>query len=78
MPRPPSTVRELRFIPANVQRRDDVIEQIGRDAAGVIPEFAEAEEAIRIKRPLGALPSHIFQSMKSSPFCPGPTPSSIL
>src|SRR5260370_10151520 len=36
--------RELRFAPTDLQRRDDVIEKIGGDAAGIIPVFAEAEE----------------------------------
>src|SRR5580704_8782094 len=40
--------RELSLAPTDLQRRDDVIEQIGGDAAGVIPIFPEAEEAIAI------------------------------
>ena len=56
--------RELRLAPADVHRRDDVIEEVGRDAAGVIPVFAETEEAVGIPGALGcAGPSHIFQSM---------------
>src|SRR5204862_1009512 len=46
--------RELRFAPADVQWRYDVIEQVGGGAAGIIPVFAEAEEAVGI---IGALRS---------------------
>ncbi len=47
----------------NVKRSDDVIVEIGRDAARVIPVLAEPEESIRIEGSRRAGPSHCFQSM---------------
>src|ERR1700716_3115895 len=43
---------KLRLAPADVERRDYVIEKVGGDAARIIPVLAEAEEAIAI---IGAL-----------------------
>src|SRR5581483_5368027 len=45
-------VRELRLAPADVERRDDVIEQVGRNAARVVPVLAEAEETVCVVRAL--------------------------
>src|SRR6202008_156243 len=39
--------------PADLQRRDHMIEQIGGDTARVIPIFPEAEEAIAVVGTLG-------------------------
>src|SRR5262249_13091257 len=41
-------VRELRLVPTNIQRRHYVIEQVGGDAAGVIPIFPEPEETVGV------------------------------
>ena len=44
---------ELRLIPADVERRDDVVEEVAGDTEGIIPVLAEAEEAVGIPGALG-------------------------
>src|SRR5258708_40041081 len=44
---------ELRFVPADVERRYYVVEKIGCNAARVVPVFPEAEEPVRIIRAFG-------------------------
>src|SRR5947209_20060936 len=44
-------VRELRLAPADLQRRDNMVEQVGRNTAGVVPVFAETEEPVRVPGP---------------------------
>jgi len=52
--------RELRLAPADLQRRDYVIEKIGGDAAGIVPVLAETEESIGVVGPLGRGPQPCF------------------
>src|SRR5262245_44232289 len=52
-------VRELGLAPADVERRDHVVEEVGRDAARIVPVFAEAEEAVGVEIPFrGAAQPH--------------------
>ena len=62
--------RELRLAPANVHRRHDVIEQVRRDAARVVPVLSETEEPVSVTLSFVRRAGHIFQSIKSSPFPP--------
>src|ERR1700730_5187514 len=45
---------ELRLWPADVQRRDDMEEQVCRNAARIIPILAEPEKTVRIEGALGS------------------------
>ena len=47
-------VRELRFAPADVHRGHHMEEQVGGDAARIVPILAEAEEAVRVEGTLGS------------------------
>ena len=65
-------MRELRLRPADVERRHHVEEQVGRDAAGIIPILAETEEAIGIKgalrrRPQPRLPIDVVVTLAVGP-----------
>src|SRR5205809_272003 len=49
------TIRKLRLAPADVERSHHVVEKISRDAPGIVPVLAKAEEAIGVKLSLRRL-----------------------
>src|ERR1035438_2769746 len=80
-----NTRRELRLAPADLQRRDNVIEKVGGDAAGIIPVLAEAEESIGVVGPLGRWPQPHFPidvilalAVRAGLFVDGPVPLALV
>src|SRR5215475_15534444 len=60
---------KLSFTPANVQGCHHVVEQIGRDAARVIPILAESEKTIRVIRSLWSVSKPHLPINKIFSFC---------